>query len=110
MVQRLPTGYVFDPEDPRAPAAQQWAQMPPDERARVVAMLDEVIPGQGKAERVAVELSGKLAEDPWLREEAQRLREEEKRLREEEQRLREEAQRKVAEARAEIERIKKGSG
>ena len=44
MVQRLPTAYVFDPEDPRAPALDQWERMSPDERARVVAMLPAELP------------------------------------------------------------------
>jgi Uma2 family endonuclease len=44
VVQPLPTGYVFDPTDPRAPALDQWAQMRPDERARVVAMLPAEVP------------------------------------------------------------------
>jgi uncharacterized protein YlxW (UPF0749 family) len=88
MVQRLPAGYVFDPEDPRAPAVEQWERMLPDERARVLAMLDGVAPEQKKAQQLA----GKLAE-------AERLREEE----------RAEAQRQLAEARAEIERLKKGA-
>jgi hypothetical protein len=39
VVQGLPTGYVFDPADPRAPAVDQWERMLPDERARVVSML-----------------------------------------------------------------------
>ena len=58
MVQRLPTGYVFDPADPRAPAVEQWQQMPPDERARVVAMLPaevplELLPNEGDPHRKA---------------------------------------------------------
>jgi Uma2 family endonuclease len=58
MVQRLPTGYVFDPEDPRAPAVEQWAQMPPDERAQVVAMLPaevplDLLPNEGDPHRKA---------------------------------------------------------
>jgi Uma2 family endonuclease len=44
MVQRLPTAYVFDPEDPRAPDLDQWERMSPDERARVVAMLPAELP------------------------------------------------------------------
>jgi Uma2 family endonuclease len=41
MVQRLPTGYRFDPDDPRAPSEAEWEQMSPEERSRVVAMLPE---------------------------------------------------------------------
>jgi Putative restriction endonuclease len=41
MVQRLPTGYVFDPADPRAPSDEQWDAMTPAERRRVVDMLPE---------------------------------------------------------------------
>jgi hypothetical protein len=40
MEQRFSAGYVFDPADPRAPAMEQWEQMLPAERARVLAMLD----------------------------------------------------------------------
>ena len=58
MVQRTPTGYVFDPADPRAPTTEQWEQMPPDERARVVAMLPtdvplDLLPNEGDPHRKA---------------------------------------------------------
>lgn len=58
MVQRLPSGYVFDPDDPRAPSLEQWEQMPPDERARVVAMLPaevplDLLPNEGDPHRKA---------------------------------------------------------
>jgi Uma2 family endonuclease len=58
MVQRLPTGYVFDPEDPRAPAVEEWERMLPDERARVVAMLPaevplDLLPNEGDPHRKA---------------------------------------------------------
>jgi Uma2 family endonuclease len=58
MVQRLPAGYVLDPEDPRAPALEEWARMLPDERARVVAMLPaevplELLPNEGDRHRKA---------------------------------------------------------
>ena len=58
VVQPLPTGYVFDPADPRAPAIDQWERMPPDERARVVAMLPaevplELLPNEGDPHRKA---------------------------------------------------------
>jgi hypothetical protein len=117
VVQPLPTGYVFDPADPRAPAVDQWERMLADERARVVAMLPAAVP-------LAVELAGKLAEEQRLRAEEQRLRAEEQRLRAEEQRLhaeelatklaeeqrlREDAVRQLAEARAEIERLRKSA-
>jgi hypothetical protein len=85
VVQQLPVGYVFDPEDPRAPSVEQWDRMRPEERDRVVAMLPP-------AERLAEDLALKLAE--------------EQRLREDEQRLREEVEGQLAEARAEIERLK----
>jgi Uma2 family endonuclease len=39
MVQPVPAGYLFDPADPRAPSREQWAQMSPAERDRVVDML-----------------------------------------------------------------------
>ncbi len=44
MAQHLPASYVFDPEDPRAPALDQWERMTPDERARVLAMLPVEVP------------------------------------------------------------------
>jgi Uma2 family endonuclease len=58
MVQRLPAGYIFDPADPRAPAVDQWEQMLPAERARVLAMLPaevplELIPNEGDPHRKA---------------------------------------------------------
>jgi hypothetical protein len=107
----------MDPEDPRAPSLDQWERMTPDERDRVVALLedaderiarlgsrlDKVISGQEEGEQLARELADKLAEQ-------RRLREEEQRLREEEQGRREEAERQLAEALAEIARLKKGGG
>jgi len=58
MVQPLPTGYVFNPADPRAPAMDQWERMLPDERARVVAMLPvevplDLLPNEGDPHRKA---------------------------------------------------------
>lgn len=58
MVQALPTGYVFDPADPRAPTSDQWARMTPAERARIVDMLPaevplELMPPEGDAHRKA---------------------------------------------------------
>jgi len=58
MVQRLPSGYVFDPADPRAPAVEQWERMLPDERARVLAMLPvdvplDLLPNEGDPHRKA---------------------------------------------------------
>jgi Uma2 family endonuclease len=58
MVQRLPAGYVFDPEDPRAPSTEQWARMSADERARVTAMLPvevplDLLPNEGDPHRKA---------------------------------------------------------
>ena len=58
MVQQLPAGYVFDPEDPRAPSEEEWEQMSPDERARVVAMLPpdmplDMLPNEGDRHRQA---------------------------------------------------------
>jgi Uma2 family endonuclease len=58
VVQPLPTGYVFDPEDPRAPALDQWERMRAEERARVVAMLPpdlplEMLPNEGDRHRKA---------------------------------------------------------
>jgi Uma2 family endonuclease len=58
VVQHLPTGYVFDPADPRAPALDQWERMSADERARVVAMLPpdlplDMLPNEGDPHRKA---------------------------------------------------------
>lgn len=58
MVQRLPSGYVFDPGDPRSPSLEQWERMPPEERARVVAMLPaevplDLLPNEGDPHRKA---------------------------------------------------------
>jgi Uma2 family endonuclease len=58
MVQRLPTGYVFDPADPRSPSLEEWERMLPDQRARVVAMLPaevplELLPNEGDKHRKA---------------------------------------------------------
>jgi Uma2 family endonuclease len=39
MVQRLPEGYVFDPDDPRSPTEEVWARMTPEQRVAVIAML-----------------------------------------------------------------------
>jgi Uma2 family endonuclease len=44
VVQPLPSGYVFDPADPRAPTVEQWERMSPEERDRVVAMLPSEVP------------------------------------------------------------------
>ncbi len=58
MAQSLPSAYVFDPEDPRAPTTEQWERMLPDERARVVAMLPvevpfDLLPNEGDPHRKA---------------------------------------------------------
>jgi Uma2 family endonuclease len=58
VAQLLPTGYLLDPSDPRAPTLDQWERMPPDERARVVAMLPvevplELLPNEGDPHRKA---------------------------------------------------------
>ncbi len=42
MTQPLP--YTIDPNDPRAPTPEQWAQMSAEERARVVASLPAEVP------------------------------------------------------------------
>jgi hypothetical protein len=112
-------GYVFDPDDPRAPTTEQWARMLPDERDRVVAMLpgeapkpcvldaldDEmVVHLRSMLDRAIAgheELAAKLADEQRRREEAERQREEAERQREEAERQREEAL-------AEIERLRKG--
>jgi Uma2 family endonuclease len=43
MVQSLPVGYVFDPDDPRAPTMEQWDRMSRVERAHV----KELLPSEG---------------------------------------------------------------
>jgi Uma2 family endonuclease len=58
MAQSLPAGYLFDPEDPRAPTTEQWERMQPDERDRVAAMLPsevpfELLPNEGDPHRNA---------------------------------------------------------
>jgi Uma2 family endonuclease len=58
VAQALPSGYVFDPEDPRAPTTEQWERMPPEERERVVAMLPtevplDLLPNEGDPHRKA---------------------------------------------------------
>jgi Uma2 family endonuclease len=58
VVQRFSGGYVFDPEDPRAPTREQWALMTPVERDRIVDMLPtdlpiDVKPPEGDAHRKA---------------------------------------------------------
>jgi Uma2 family endonuclease len=58
VVQRLPAAYLFDPADPRAPTVEQWEQMLPDERARVIAMLPaevplDLLPNEGDPHRKA---------------------------------------------------------
>jgi Uma2 family endonuclease len=45
MATRLPSGYVFDPADPRAPSDEQWERMTPEERQRVVEMLPSEFDG-----------------------------------------------------------------
>jgi Uma2 family endonuclease len=50
--------YVFDPDDPRAPADDQWAAMTEEERQRVLAMLPaevplELMPPEGDQHRKA---------------------------------------------------------
>ena len=58
MVQRAPAGYVFEPDDPRAPSLEQWERMLPDERTRVAAMLPpdlplDMLPSEGDPHRKA---------------------------------------------------------
>jgi Uma2 family endonuclease len=58
MSQRLPAGWVFDPDDPRAPTAEQWEGMTPEERARVLATLPpdmplDMLPNEGDPHRKA---------------------------------------------------------
>jgi hypothetical protein len=114
VTQHLPTGYVFNPDNPRAPTHEQWLTMNPAERERVDAMLPASMPSKQEAEQLRAELEQRtaalgeaLAEQTRLREEEQRGREEEQRGREEEHRGREDAERRLAEALAEIARLKK---
>src|SRR3954467_2040576 len=58
MAQRLPSAYVFDPADPRAPTDDQWEQMSPAERERVLAALPvdvplDLLPNEGDPHRKA---------------------------------------------------------
>ncbi len=46
MLSAAPAGYVVDPLDPRAPPAEVWDRMTPEERERVVAMLPIEVPEQ----------------------------------------------------------------
>lgn len=52
MTQIMPSSYRFDPADPRAPTAEEWDRMTPEERARIVEMLpvqvpEELMPPEG---------------------------------------------------------------
>ena len=72
MVQQLPGGYVFDPADPRSPSEDQWAEMTPAQRARVVAMLPaevpwELMPPEGDAHRAAKERATGTLDDFYRR-------------------------------------------
>lgn len=71
MSQRVPSGWEFDPDDPRAPTTEQWQRMTPEEREHVVAMLPpdlpvDLLPNEGdphrKAKRGALD-----ALDNWFR-------------------------------------------
>ncbi len=72
MVQQLPGGYVFDPADPRSPSEDQWAEMTPAQRARVVSMLPaevpwELMPPEGDAHRAAKERATGTLDDFYRR-------------------------------------------
>jgi hypothetical protein len=71
VTQHLPTSYVFDAADPRAPSHEQWNAMAPAERARVVAMLParvplELMPPEGDSHRKAKEGALRALDDFWL--------------------------------------------
>jgi predicted Fe-S protein YdhL (DUF1289 family) len=105
VTQHLPTGYVFDPDDPRAPTHAQWEAMTAAERDRVVAMLPARVPIEAERLREELEqragaLAVELAEERLTRAEADRTIEDERHRREE-------AERRLAEALAEIARLKK---
>ncbi len=44
MVQKVPTTYRLDPDDPRAPTSEQWAAMTHEERASLVSALPTGLP------------------------------------------------------------------
>ena len=106
MTQNLPTGYVFNAADPRAPTHEQWSAMSPADRALVVAMLPARAPHERllqELEQRAAALATELTEEKHRREEAEHSREDE-------QRLRHEAERRLTAALAEIDRLEKLRG
>jgi hypothetical protein len=93
VTQHLPTGYVFNPDNPRAPTHEQWLTMNPAERERVDAMLPASMPTLDEAARLRAEFEQRTAA---LGEALA-----------EEKHNREDAERRLAEALAEIARLKK---
>ena len=72
MTQHLPTSYVFNAADPRAPSHEQWSAMAPVERARVVAILPprvplELMPPPGDSHRKAKEGALRALDDFFRR-------------------------------------------
>ncbi|WP_437899553.1 hypothetical protein [Sorangium sp. So ce124] len=99
-MQRAPTSWVIDPDDPRAPPQELWDRMTPEERQRVL----DTLPSKfeiSKARISETEMS--------LDEERRRFDEERRRLDAERQRA-DEAERRLAEALAELERLKRERG
>jgi Uma2 family endonuclease len=72
VTQHLPTGYVFNPEDPRAPTHAQWEAMTPAERDSVVATLParvplDLMPPEGDWHRKAKESALRSLDDFFRR-------------------------------------------
>lgn len=72
VTQHLPTGYVFNPDDPRAPTHEQWIAMKPAERESVVAMLParvplELLPPEGDSHRKAKDSALRSLDDFFRR-------------------------------------------
>ena len=72
MTQHLPSGYVFNPDDPRAPTHEQWTAMSPAERERVEAMLParvplELLPPEGDSHRKAKDAALRSLDDFFRR-------------------------------------------
>ncbi|MDC0685033.1 hypothetical protein [Sorangium atrum] len=92
-MQRAPTSWVIDPDDPRAPPQELWDRMAPEERQRVL----DTLPSKFDISEARIEET-----EMSLDEERQRADEERQRA--------DEAERRLAEALAELERLKRERG
>lgn len=110
VVQHLLTGYIFDPADPRAPSAEQWAQMTPIDRERASSLLPSE---DTTTEEMASEILEGSSEWCFL-EGTTPIERAMKEIAHLESKLSEalarnqEAERRLSEALAEIERLKRG--